>query len=1013
MRKTTGTVIRIILALTVLGSLFLISTNSRNSILIKEEIYVAGSALALLIAAAAVLLNGGIASERFSRSLAVSFVLLILWLFFRHYTGIQSVNALKYISGIVALGGLVLVMALTFTEKIRDRLLWVIVLSTVLLFVYAILQSFGLIIFHWDAGLAQTARSSGTMGNANLLGSISMAMLPVGAGFILSRRRLSGFRYISAAAFVLLAFAALLASKTRGSLIGLLAIAIFMLFVPFIRKNRKRFVTLLLVLLVIIGGSIIFLGNRMEELTHSGSGTMRVRKLIWSGTVSMILSNPFLGYGPGSFQIVFPEFRNPEYFTLGVSHNTLHAHCEYLEILVDTGIAGLLLWTFVAFSLFGIMRRKGKFFFWNEESLTVSGNNLLVLGLVAGVIALLAEASVSVALRWPPSALLLALFTGLLLASVPSGFNPLKGPAKYGLAATLFLITVFLGLVALPAYARAMKSGKELFIGKDMYLTHIQLEMEGAINAAKEWSINGSDVAIQTALFRCDNARQVADSSIVWCGKCIETNNDDLGGWYALGSAYVSAARMYHHLSPPLASILRMNGMVAEDSEKSQNYLRLGLAAYDSLITRAPNYAEVHNNLSLVWINLGYPDSALASLRRAWALHAHNRKGYAEKITFLIPLSMSLDGVFLKWQESLQTIERLKQGNIQTSARDQMFRELLFDYGTTFLRFKDSADSLSRELSDILSSGYPLFASDIIKYTDLQVQRMQEGLDYVQQLENGDTAGVRRSLDSIPRDEIEMLPIHRTIEGLILTSQGSIEGMQTLSKIIEYFSWNSIENLAAWPFDLIRMERELNEALLKTGLVDYRERELYLLNEINILNFDRRIFQILNFVKSLPYIENSTKIAKNDFEALWARLGGPFYCIMNLRDEETGVAFMCDSSLLDYSYKGIIALEAADSLNAEMIKLEIQWLYILFSSSFAGTPNYSSVQIVRIVSLLADARVRLVELVGEDETQYQISSMLKNLSDKGIPQVDGIFSNYLETLRNDLIMGRITEPDLP
>lgn len=1013
MRNTTRTVIQVIITLTVMGSMFLIYTNSRSSILIKEEIYVAGSALALLIVAAAVLLNSGIASERLSRSLAVSSVLLILWMVFRHFAGVQSVNAMKYMSGTIALGGLILVIALTFTEKMRDKLLWVIMLSTVLLSVYAILQSFGLIIFPWDAGLAQTARSSGTMGNANLLGSISMAMLPVGAGFILSRPQLPRFRYMSAAIFALLSFGALLASKTRGSLVGLLAIAIFLPFVPFIRKSRKRLIPLMLVFLILAGGSIFFLGNRMEELAHPGSGTLQVRKLIWSGTISMILRNPFLGYGPGSFQVVFPQFRNPEYFILGVSHNTLHAHCEYLEILVDTGIIGLLLWAIVAFSIFGIVRRNRKFIFSNEESQTASNSNWLVLGLVTGIIALLAEASVSVALRWPPSALLLALFIGLLLASIPSEFKPLKSPAKYGFAAALFLIAIFLGAVAFPAYTRAMRSGRQLFTGKDMYLTYIQPEMESAINAARDWSSNGSDEAMQMALFHCDNARRVADSSIAWCEKCIETNNDELGGWYALGSAYVSAARMYQQISPSLSSILKMNGLVAEDSEKSQAYLRLGLAAYDSLIRRAPNYAEVHNNLALVWINLGYPDSALASLRSAWALHAHNRRGYIEKIAILNPLSMSLDGVFLKWQISLQTIAKLKLGDIQTDSRNHLFRGLMFDYGSTFLRFKDSADSLNSELNDILSSRYPVFTSDIIKYTDLQVQRMQEGLDYLQQLENGDTASVLRSLDSIPQDELEILPVHRAIKGLILTAQGNIEGMLALREIIEFLSWNDIENLAAWPIDITQMEHELNNALLNTGLNDYQERKIYLLNEISMLNFDRRIFQILIFVESLPSIQNSTEVLKDAFEALWANIGGPLYCFMNLRNEETGVPFVRETSLLDDSYEGIITLETKDSLNAETIKLEIQWLYILFSSSFSGIPNYSSIQVVRIISLLADARVKLVEIVGEDEAQYQISSMLGYLSEQDILQVDGIFSNYQEALRNDLIMGRINEPDLP
>ena len=167
-----------IIILMLIGSLFLVQTNSRSSILIKEAIYVGGIAIALLVAALSILIDGRIASARLSRSLLVSFIFLILWMLFRNYSGVQSVNASKYIYSVIALGALVFLIAISFTEKVRDTILWVMVVSTTVLSIYAILQSMGIIIFQWDASLSRMARSSGTMGNANLLGSFSMAMLP-------------------------------------------------------------------------------------------------------------------------------------------------------------------------------------------------------------------------------------------------------------------------------------------------------------------------------------------------------------------------------------------------------------------------------------------------------------------------------------------------------------------------------------------------------------------------------------------------------------------------------------------------------------------------------------------------------------------------------------------------------------------------------------------------------------------------------------------------------------------
>lgn len=992
--------------------MFLVQTNSRSSILIKEAIYVCGAALALLAASLGIVMDGRIALARVSRWLAISFILIILWMIFRHYDGVQSVNAPKYIYSIIALGGLVFIMATTFKEKIRDTVLWVMVVSTSILSVYAILQSLGIIIFPWDAGLTQMARSSSTMGNANLLGSFSMAMLPAGAGFLLSRLSLSKFRLVSAFCFALLCTAAILVSKTRGSLIGLVAIVVFILFIPFIRKSRRILVSLLLIFLILIGSSVILLGSRMEELSFTETGTLQVRKLIWSGSISMIQTNPILGYGPGSFQIVFPQFRNPDYSLLGVSHNTLHAHCEYLEILGDTGIIGLLLWAVAAYTIFRLVYRKRESIFPQSISRETAGK-WLVPGIVGGIVALLAEASVSVALRWPSSALLLALFTGLLLASIPCKFTLLKGVRRYGLAYVLFVVAIILGAVALPDYLRAMKSGRELFIGKDMYLSHIQPAIETAVSAAQEWRNTGNPEAAQRALYYYDNARLSADSSIAWCKKCVETNPLELGGWYALGSAYISTARLYQQLSPPLISILLMNGMVAEDCEEADSYIRLGQAAYDSLTRMAPNYAEVHNNLALVWINLGNPDSALSSLRNAWDLHAQNRNGYAEKIMILTPLTESFDGVYLKWQIAMGMVDKLLIDGDGVNTQSPLFRNLMFDYGTTFLRYMNSADSLNHELNNIISCTHPEIASVITDYTDIQIQRMQEGLDLLQRLEAGDTTGVLNELNDLSQIELAILPVHSAIRGYILASEGDLEGMQRIKEILVYFSYGNFDNLTIWPMEISQMLDVLNQALLRTGLDDFDERRIYISNEINMLRFDRRIFELMVFIESSPTLQEAAFSVKDELGILWERIGGPLYCFINLRDDQTGAPVMRETSLLYNSYYGILALEEQDSLNIEMLKLEIQWLYIFFCSSYGGIPHYSTLQGARTVMLLSDARGRLVQIIGENETQYQIGSILNDLSLQRDFQENAEFCNYTEALKSDLILGRITQPDLP
>jgi O-antigen ligase len=58
----------------------------------------------------------------------------------------------------------------------------------------------------------------------------------------------------------------------------------------------------------------------------------------------MLVKKPFLGWGLGAFPIVYPEFRS-FYTTLFVNQ----AHNDYLQLLVETGLAGfsIMVWFLV------------------------------------------------------------------------------------------------------------------------------------------------------------------------------------------------------------------------------------------------------------------------------------------------------------------------------------------------------------------------------------------------------------------------------------------------------------------------------------------------------------------------------------------------------------------------------------------------------------------------------------------------------------------------------------------
>lgn len=110
------------------------------------------------------------------------------------------------------------------------------------------------------------------------------------------------------------------------------------------RRGRKAFlITLLVVPLVIAAmgvGLWMFSDIFRDRILQAIHGDIRLR--IWADTLAMIREQPWLGWGSGSYQWVFPPFRT-------ISEQMLfnYAHNEYLHFTADYGLVGLCLFALV------------------------------------------------------------------------------------------------------------------------------------------------------------------------------------------------------------------------------------------------------------------------------------------------------------------------------------------------------------------------------------------------------------------------------------------------------------------------------------------------------------------------------------------------------------------------------------------------------------------------------------------------------------------------------------------
>src|SRR6202162_1309802 len=104
------------------------------------------------------------------------------------------------------------------------------------------------------------------------------------------------------------------------------------------------FLAVVIVFLIWMGGNeltrrLISIHSEAREEINGG-----VRLTIDRDCLRMLIKKPFLGWGLGTFPIVYPEFRS--FYT---NFFVNQAHNDYLQLLVETGFGGFFIagWFFV------------------------------------------------------------------------------------------------------------------------------------------------------------------------------------------------------------------------------------------------------------------------------------------------------------------------------------------------------------------------------------------------------------------------------------------------------------------------------------------------------------------------------------------------------------------------------------------------------------------------------------------------------------------------------------------
>ena len=211
-----------------------------------------------------------------------------------------------------------------------------------------------------------------TLGNLNFASEF-VGVASAGAAVLLNR---AGRGRLVWAALALGA-AYLVVNGSRSGLVALPLACVLVLAQP--GEPARRRLVVVSALLAGVGFGLlghVARGGEPAETTQAQAAesgvarpsTVAVRLLIWESCADMAAERPLLGHGAGQFAVDYPRFRSQREIELSstgpggprsfaVAPKT--AHNDHLEILVETGIPGLLLWWWFALAVLRTALRSG------------------------------------------------------------------------------------------------------------------------------------------------------------------------------------------------------------------------------------------------------------------------------------------------------------------------------------------------------------------------------------------------------------------------------------------------------------------------------------------------------------------------------------------------------------------------------------------------------------------------------------------------------------------------------
>lgn len=214
---------------------------------------------------------------------------------------------------------------------------------------------------------------------AALLNLIALPTAGLFLGAFPADRRVGKWAIALGAVFALLAYGVML-TKGRGGIISFISTLVLLVFLGHRYVSRSALVALFLLTAIAFGAANLSwsggLVDRLGTLSDMHNASIE-RLLIWEQSLDLLRQSPIWGLGLGLYSLYWPPYRDPRDMSAG-----FFVHNDYLQMWIETGLPGLLLFLGVLGSVVVMTRRLAR-----DRSLPV-GKRLEAYGLFAGVAAI-------------------------------------------------------------------------------------------------------------------------------------------------------------------------------------------------------------------------------------------------------------------------------------------------------------------------------------------------------------------------------------------------------------------------------------------------------------------------------------------------------------------------------------------------------------------------------------------------------------------------------------------------